>query len=380
MVKSGTVQKQGEIHLALRKEASNINSLMSTLLDTYNSQAQRISTEVNAYRRTPVRLSEVQKTGRQFSSGNALVTDTALKDLFGILSIKNGLVEEIKSDEEQWVPLQNCLADIKNDRTVTAIKKDNQIIRFFNEPTEEEKSLDLSRGLTLLGEYLEKHDDSTAKLHGLSFNPITLQIESQIRFLDKKVDVFQNQQDIWDTGFTLLYGERHTAVSAFFLRLICTNGMTAQEEVAQRYFNNQEFKANAFHRLIDKTVNAEFTGVIRKGSERLQSNRASLREFYQARTILAKENSDLAKNYFDDQEIVEAYKDHRLRYQNRRWMASANSNINAYDFFNRLTHCTSHNELSPSTRMALNNQASEMLFKGPDFAFQAPDPFTVRNN
>jgi hypothetical protein len=353
---------------------------MSTLLDTYNSQAQNISAEVNAYRKSPVRLSEVQKTGRQFSCGNATVTDTALKDLLNLLSIKNGLVDEIKSDEDQWKPLQTCLADIKNDRTVTAIRKEDQIVRFLDTPLEEEKPLDLGRGINLLGEYIQRHDDSTAKLHDMRFNPLTLQVEAQIRFLDKKIDVFQNQQDIWDTGFTLNYGERHTSVAAFFLRLICSNGMTTQEEIAQRYFNNQEFKPQAFHRLIEKTINAEFTGVIRTGSERLQNNRTSLREFFSARNILAKESSDLAKNYFDDQEIVEAYKNDKLRYQNKRWLASANSNINAYDFFNRLTHAISHNTLLPQTRMALNNQASEMLFKGPDFAFQAPDPFTVRNN
>jgi len=353
---------------------------MSTLLDTYNQQAQNISAEVNTYRKSPVRLSEVQKTGRQFSCGDALVTDTALKDLFNLFSIKNRLVDEIKSDEDQWKPLQTCLADIKSDRTVTAIRKENQIVRFLDTPIEDEKPLDLGRGLSLLGEYIQRHDDSTAKIHDLRFNPATLQIESQIRFLDKKIDIFQNEQDIWDTGFTLMYGERHTSVSAFFLRLVCSNGMTTQEEIAQRYFNNQEFKPQAFHRLIDKTVNAEFTDVIRKGSTTLFNNRASLREFYNARNVLAKENSDLAKNYFDEQEIVEAYKDQKLRYQNKRWLASANSNINAYDFFNRLTHCISHNNLTPQTRMILNNQASEMLFRGPDFAFQAPDPFTVRNN
>lgn len=353
---------------------------MSTLLETYDNQAHNISATLDTYRKAPVRLSEVQKTGSRFSCGNSQVSDTAMKDLFNLFSIKRGLVDEIKSDEQQWTPLQNCLADIKNDRTVTAVKAGNNIVRFLDQPIEEEKPLDISRGLSLLRAYVEEQPEDSIKLHGMSFNALTLQIEAQIRFNDRKIDVFQNQQDIWDTGFTMLYGERHTAISAFFLRLICTNGMTTTEEVAQRYFNNQEFKPQAFHRLIEKTINNDLTGVVRTGSERLLNNKTSLREFYSARNTLNAENSDLAKNYFDDQEIVEAYKNQKLRYQNKRWLASANSNINAYDFFNRLTHAISHNNLTPQTRMALNHQASEMIFKGPDFAFQAPDPFAVRNN
>lgn len=353
---------------------------MSTLLETYDNQAQNISATLSTYRKAPVRLSEVQKTGSRFSCGNSQVSDTAMKDLFNIFSIKRGLVDEIKSDEQQWTPLQNCLADIKNDRTVTAVRAGDNIVRFLDQPIDEEKALDVSRGLSLLRAYVEEQPEESIKLHGLSFNALTLQIEAQIRFTDRKIDVFQNQQDIWDTGFTMLYGERHTAISSFLLRLICTNGMTTTEEVAQRYFNNQEFKPQAFHRLIDKTVKQDMTGVIVKGSERLLNTKASLREFYSARSILNAESSDLARNYFDDQEIVEAYKDEKLRYKNKRWLASANSNVNAYEFFNRLTHAVSHNNLLPQTRMALNHQASEMMFKGPDFAFRAPDPFSVRNN
>lgn len=353
---------------------------MSTLLETYDNQAHNLSTAINAYRKAPVRLSGVQKTGNRFSCGDSEVTPTAIKDLFNLFSIKQSLVEEIKSDEQQWTPLQTCLTDIKNDRTVTAIRNNNQIVRFLDQPLDEEKPLDIGRGLTLLRAYLEEQPEESVKIHGLGFNALTLQIEAQIRFTERKIDVFQNQQDVWDTGFTMLYGERHTAISSFLLRLICTNGMTTTEEIAQRYFNNQEFKPQAFHRLIDKTVNNDLTGAVRGGSERLLNNKASLREFFDARNILNAENSDLAKNYFDDQEIVEAYKDEKLRYKNKRWLSSANSNINAYDFFNRLTHAISHNNLQPQTRMVLNRQASDLMFKGPDFAYQAPDPFTIRNN
>jgi hypothetical protein len=89
-------------------------------------------------------------------------------------------------------------------------------------------------------------------------------------------------------------------------------------------------------------------------------------------------SAELAKTYFDDGEIKEAYREEKLRYKNKRWLASANSNVNAYDFFNRLTHCTSHASIDDTTRLQLNHGASEIFFKGPDFAYRAPDPFAKK--
>jgi hypothetical protein len=83
------------------------------------------------------------------------------------------------------------------------------------------------------------------------------------------------------------------------------------------------------------------------------------------------------KEYFDDTEIQDAYKPYSIRYKNKRWLASANSNVNGYDLFNRLTHAATHKATLPmATKTALNALASELFFKGPDLSFQAPNPFS----
>jgi hypothetical protein len=51
--------------------------------------------------------------------------------------------------------------------------------------------------------------------------------------------------------------------------------------------------------------------------------------------------------------------------------------MNAYDLFNNLTNVATHRitDENIALRMGLNRLASDMFFKGPDFAAVAPDPF-----
>jgi hypothetical protein len=352
------------------------------LLQDFETKSTVINQQIDNYRKTPVLLSNIRKSGQKFFYGQTPVAETALKDLLNIFSIKEKLVEEIKDDKDQWEPLQRCLSDIKKERsTITAVRNgvdgDGSIVRFFDVALEEERPLELNKGLDLLHSYISDKEDSI-KLQGLYFNPTTLQIESQIRHTENPIDTFGDGQDLWDSGFGFNYGEGKTQILPYFLRLICTNGMVATHKVNQRYFQSRELKQNSFNKLINKVLDEDLNGTVRANCSRLKNSNTSLREFYNARNLLMGRSRELANSYFGDAEIKEAYKDEKLRYKNSRWMASANSNINAYEFFNRLTHCTSHSSIDDMTRLQLNHCASEIFFKGPDFSYRAPDPFAKK--
>ena len=349
------------------------------LLQDFETKAAVVNQQIDTYRKTPVHLSNIRKSGQNFYYGQTPVAETALKDLLNIFSIKEKLVEEIKDDKDQWEPLQRCLSDIKKERAaITAVRNgvdgEGSIVRFFDVALEEERPLDLNKGLDLLHSYISDKEDNI-KLQGLYFNPTTLQIESQIRHTENPIDTFGDGQDLWDSGFGFNYGEGKTQILPYFLRQICTNGMVATHKVNQRYFQSRELKQNSFNKLINKVLDEDLNGTVRANCSRLKLSNTSLREFYNARNILMGRSRELANSYFGDAEIKEAYKDEKLRYKNSRWMASANSNINAYEFFNRLTHCTSHSSIDDITRLQLNHCASEIFFKGPDFSYRAPDPF-----
>jgi len=350
----------------------------NTLIESFEQKAVAVSNAISHYRKTPVRLADIKKVGSNFYNGTTMIDSTALNDLLNIFSIKNDLLPEIKSDSDQWVPLQRTLSDIKNDKVVTAVMntegENKKIVRIFKNAIEEEQELNLNRGLELIKSYLESNDQDI-KLHSMHFNVNTLQIETQIRDISNKVDVFKNGQDIWDTGFNINFGENRTSVSPFFLRLICTNGMVATEMIAQRFIDSEKIKQNSFNKLINKTITSDFSGIIKVNCDRLQETNTSLREFFAARDILLGHSKELAENYFDDKEIQEAYKPYKIKYKNSKWLSTANSNVNGYDFFNKLTHCTSHQEVDDRTRMTLNALASTMFFRGPDMGMQAPNPF-----
>lgn len=349
------------------------------LLDQFHNQSIEVKERINQFRKIPVQLSKINKSGKTFLYDGQRMRTSALNDLLNIFSIKNDLLGEIHDDEKQWLPLQRCLSNIKNDRVVTGVIKeegeDSVITKFLKEEIKEESPLNMGYGFNLLQGYLETANENVS-LHNLRFNEDSLALESTFRNLNNQIDVFGDNKDMWDSGFSFIYGLNKTIISPFLLRLICSNGMMATHQVSQRYFSNKGLRQKSFNRLVNKTLSDDLRVTTIQSCERMKNNNASLREFFNARDICLSVSKDLADTYFNDEQIQEAYKPYKLRYKNNRWLSSANSNMNSYEFFNRLTHCVSHQSALPqSIGMQLNHQASEMFFKGPDLSFQAPNPF-----
>jgi hypothetical protein len=351
----------------------------TTLLEQFHNKSIDVKNEIDNFRKTPIQLSKINKSGRVFLYEDRCIRTPALKDLFNIFSIKNDLLGEIHDDEKQWLPLQRCLSNIKNDRIVTGITKqegNNQvIIKFVKEDIKEESSLNMEHGFNLLQGYLQTAGENVT-LHGLCFNEESLALESTFRDVSNQIDVFGDNKDMWNSGFSFVYGLNKTIVSPFLLRLICSNGMMAAHRFSQRYFTNKGLRQKSFNRLVNKTLSDDLRVTTIQSCERMKQNNASLREFFNARDTCLSISKELADTYFNDEQIQEVYKPYKLRYKNSRWLSSANSNMNSYEFFNRLTHCVSHQAALPQwAGMQLNHQASEMFFKGPDLSFQAPNPF-----
>jgi len=351
----------------------------TSLLEQYHNQSTQVKTQIDQFRKSPIQLSKIHKVGRTFLYEGNLVTNSALKDLLNVFSIKNDLVEEIHDDQNQWIPLQRSLSNIKNDRVVTGITKttgDEKVItKFLKSEIKEEEPLNFGYGFNLLEGYLETVSENV-KLQNLRFNEENLSLETSFRDLSNQIDVFGDGNDKWDSGFSFVYGLNKTIISPFLLRLICTNGMMATHQVSQRYFSNKGLRQTSFNRLINKTLSEDLHRTTIQSCDKMKHSKASLREFLNAREICLGVSRELADTYFNDEQIQEAYKPYQIRYKNNRWLSSANSNMNAYEFFNRMTHCVSHqSKLPQSTGMQLNHMASEMFFKGPDLSFQAPNPF-----
>ena len=166
----------------------------------------------------------------------------------------------------------------------------------------------------------------------------------------------------------------------YLLRLICSNGMTAVHRMAQRFVDSSDFTQKTFDTQVRKFLTGDVVREeVQMAGNRLRKHNASLREFNAARSIAIRADKELGSTMFDNRDITQRYTDAGISLKGRgtRWMATANSNINAYDLFNNLTNVATHrvSDQDIALRMELNRLASDMFFTGPDFAAVAPDPF-----
>ncbi len=352
----------------------------TTLTKKYNKRADIVRDSYSHYHKEPVRLSHIRRDGKLFTANNVEIGSKAISDLANIFSIKSSLVEQIENDKEQWQPLQHALTNIKRDRTITAVVSRGSstkpyITKFVDDSIEEPTSFNFDKGIEQIGGYLETAEGDL-DIRDFYFNCENMSLEINIQDKSNNIDVFKDGNDIWNSGFGIRYSENRTSIAPYYLRLVCSNGMTAAHEILQRYFNNKPMKQETFNKLINNVVEKDMRVICQANGSRLKNTNCSLREFLAARNILSGKK-DLQKEYFDDTSIQEAYKPYNIRYKNKRWLSSANSNVNGYDLFNKLTHAATHKAMLPTnTKTALNALASELFFKGPDLSFQAPNPFS----
>ena len=109
---------------------------------------------------------------------------------------------------------------------------------------------------------------------------------------------------------------------------------------------------------------------LKKSIHHLKNNNVSLGEFYYYRKQLESKNQDgeyddiLAK-YFDDAIFYDMYGEN-IKAKSQKWLATANSGINAYDMFNSITFLGSHPDeakINHDDRVDLQIAATRLLFK-----------------
>jgi hypothetical protein len=355
---------------------------MTTTLDKYVAYRKDIQDTVNNYSLVPLEIGNIHKRGTEFTANGNRLSDTSLNNLLGVLNVKEQLINEIKDDASQWEPLHEALSNIKEDKTVTAVvnRSSNYITRIFPTSLKEEKSIDLTNGLRWTEEFLKEDASSNLELRSMHFDPVNISINIDFKNPDADIDVFGDGKDMWKGGFGMSFGLNKFQAYPFLLRLVCSNGMQAVHRMSQRFVQSTDLTQKTFMKQIQRFLgNEEHREEVVKNCNRLRESNASLREFYIAKNMISNYDQDLAKSVCDDTELKKRYEGIGINVnkQNKRWMATANSNINAYDLFNTLTHVATHNitDQDIAMRMELNRLASDLFFKGPDFASIAPNPF-----
>jgi len=356
--------------------------MSTTTLDKFVAKSNEIRQTLQGYTLAPLDIESIEKSGNTFSYNSNRLTSTSLKSLLGVLGVKDQLVNEIKDDSAQWAPLHNALTNIKKNKRVTAVvnNHNNEIVNLFDRPIKEERQIDLSAGLRYTEAFL-KDNENNLELRDFNFDPTNISIGINFKNPDSDIDIFKDGRDMWKGGFGMNFSLNKSQFFPYLLRLVCSNGMTAVHRMAQRFVDSSDFSQKTFDTQVHKFLTCDaLRQEVSANANRLRDNNASLREFNAARSLVMKYDKELAVTAFNDHEIRNRYKSIGIdvnKSKGTRWMSTANSNVNAYDLFNRVTNVATHSVTDENIafRMELNRLASEMFFKGPDFSAVAPDPF-----
>lgn len=351
-------------------------------IDRYVAAKEKVQSTIDEYRLVHLSVSDIQKNKDTFIVNGNKFTEQSIEGLLSLLGVKKSLVDDIKDDAEQWEPLHEALACIKEDIKVTAVinTKCKEVSQIVSYREENDGFIDLSKSLQYTENFLKTHTEDLT-LSSMYFNPVDLSVHTDFRSPSFSIDVFGDGKDIWEGGFGTTAGLNKFQTYPFYIRLICANGMKAVHQMTQRFVNSKDLTQRTFNRQIAPYASgAEGTKDVIKNGKRLLESAASLREYFIAQKLAKGFDNALDQGgIFDDTSIVNAYAGAgvNLASKNARWKSSATSNVNSYDLFNALTFVASHKlgEKDSRARLEINRFASELFFKGPELREVPPNPF-----
>ena len=214
----------------------------------------------------------------------------------------------------------------------------------------------------------EKHFDQTKDL-------VTVTLLSD----DSKYDMFGNGEDTWKIGRQVTWSNTGFNVSPFFERLVCANGNVGKQFGFSADVSKKKYNYGNIQAILEKEIiNAAdvHSAILTDAAKHLKRTNVSVKEILEYRNMFNEdEHEAILKKYFDLSYLSKAYKCD-VEEMHNLWKSTADTNKNAYDFFNDLTYIASHPDkftLTNDQRRALQIKASNLLFKKTlDLEFVAP--------
>jgi hypothetical protein len=229
----------------------------------------------------------------------------------------------------------------------------------------------LQYGVELLKSHFAENIPALS-LHSTNFNLSAQQIEVVYLKQENTVTIV-NESDIWHIGVKVNYNQTRIQVLPYF---ICNAGEFALTHMSvQRYFGDKKYQPNSYKALFNKVFAIEYTSLLSQKITLLQQNNVSLREFYNIHDLFEFiENKNEIIEVWNNN-IVLAYADIRIKRRNKRWLSTANTNVNAYEFLKLSITILNSGIFDACTKVQGSFVVSELFFNGPDLINRAPDPF-----
>lgn len=304
------------------------------------------------------------------------------KDKVGELVSTLGFKDKIKSriigkrGEALFNDLKEAVSntDILQDLSViVADNKAETIVSFTTSKVREQRALDYSMRIDAVMEAIE---ESNHKFHNARFNRNNATVT--INTCDESMDVKALEKDMWHTGTSVNLGLNAQQFDAFYLRLICTNGMTTKEKTQTRKASAD----NIGNQLLSFINNNDFNGTLSERCAKLTGHMASVDEMMSI--VNGMSDEQIMKYVPEFIHVDNTYKKYGYDIQKmsgkQRKVSFTDQNL--YDVFNKGTNlCTHHREaLGDRQCLNINKACSDIFIRGPQLNFRTLNPFAVQNN
>lgn len=285
------------------------------------------------------------------------------------VGIRKNLKDDIfKKPVENWPAFRNALDAVdKKKRFGAIVDKDGRVVTLLRTAPGEFEQLNYD---DRIDQVINAIDTSRQSLQNIFFNPekatLTMNITNH-----KQVETGL-ENDLWQFGSTVDLGYVGNQFNQYFLRLICTNGMTTRENLTYRQVARTNDVGRQF---INFSKDESFATSIMPRVQLLKNTRASFAEVKGIADTLTKDQVDEFMPWYRD--II---RDHNNRGVNLEDMSAKRhrfvyTNENSYDVFNLATFLATHraDEIGRDVSLSLNKRASEMFAKGPNLAMSTID-------
>jgi len=339
-----------------------------------NTQAiEQVKNVVKSHRIVPFTTSNVE------AQGNSLVINNEyrfnkVEDIMNTLGIRHNLSNEImQNPTENWNTIRQALDSISQQKKFGCIVRADNTVATLTKDALAVEQLNFDKDIDKL---VDAINSSNNEFHNIWFNGDRCQVIVETSHAH---DVQLGAGDDWKFGTSINIGRSANQFSNFFLRLICTNGMTTKEAVGYRL----NTIGDVGKQYLKFSANDAFARGIKPRVDALKDARASFAELQAvANAFGSQEESSRGLNLLDEfPQYTDTIADYARKGINLNKGFNANqkklvaTNHNLYDIFNVATAAATHKRdvLGAGAATRLNKVASDMFVKGPNLNFNIVD-------
>lgn len=182
---------------------------------------------------------------------------------------------------------------------------------------------------------------------------------------DVTLDIFGNEKELWKIGKRIVWNGMNFSIFAFYERVECGSGVTVPRFGFKSNISNNKFNIEKFKQVLEKeiTLNSQdLDSNLIDSINHLKSMNISVREFGKHRALFNEVlHSEIIKKWFDESKMNKSY-GCIANDMPGVWRITADSGINALDFFKELIYIASHpEEATPADRVAAPGEELEIV-------------------